>query len=662
MNRLIIIFALLPFLAFGYTVDEIRSRVRGAYIYFWDSNWSWKSRNFGGHFDDVLVAFKTCTIGLECSSSYLTYPDIDDVNYLSTNSFTSSNVTRPVYDLSDKYYRVSTFAELPPIFKFAQALFANGYDGAGFVSVNRSSGSAKINFNYSLAVADIASSTNLVFQSLLLQHLQSIASSVSTINQNISLVSSDLSSLASQYSSVNTNYLDPQSVLDRSAVPLDTIIPNPSDAQELQTILSTNNLRASEIASALNALSSDRLTRLAEAWSRTSSIRHDTSYPYYQKSFGEVATDPVLSASLLNEFEGQTFQQKSLDYFEVEVNNTSNAVSTLDAIHTNDLPKQFSVAASNLAQVADIARNFGLVQTTYNNGDQAIKVVVENSDPIIISAGVAIEELIARLIEINEGNSLTVGNIHGVLQSILLDCDSIFDHVRHTDVVLGDVFSQGAPGYQAFDFILTNKWTSLLEQNYEEFVDSDRSNYSYWLDRAETDYPDYVSALRDYGFGGNNWWQDNASMTFLNNALWHDLLSKADSSSLSDAFTFITNSLPDSDELVNSVSNVTSRFAESDFYFESITNSIAELTNSVASLDSLYRNTSLPSSFTLFKLNDDVEFTVETDNLATAFDLLRSGISLVYSVVAVLLLPKFLVIIIKMFMKIFARFLAISKP
>lgn len=453
MKRALAIFAFLPFVSFGYTVDEIRSRVRGAYIFSWDDNWSWKSRNFGGHYDDVLVAFKTCTIGLECSSSYLTYPDIDDVNYLGTNSFSSANVTRPVYDLSDKYYRVSTFAELPPIFKFAQALYANGYDGAGFVSINRSSSSAKINFNYSLAVADIASSTNLVFQRLLLSHLQSI-------NNNILSISSGVSQLVPVVESVrdvNVNILSNSvSIVSNTLDIIDALIGDYPDEEPTRGTKGGakgpyNDVRTS-IKSQLQAWRNQATTQLQtwktdladqlEAW-KTSD---ETGYLNIRRGISNV----------VNQLE--TTAPNSTN----KVPYTAYVTNYVTRVITNEIERSSKEISTNVAQAARQTRDFlrdNLIDPLFDANSPGINVNIRA--PLW-------------------GQSQSAVHVHdSALDTFGISVGASLDDINQW---LGDIYSQGGDandnwqawfdrwdGFSEFTVGWFTDWWDLLADNMDSF-------------------------------------------------------------------------------------------------------------------------------------------------------------------------------------------------
>lgn len=225
----------LPLFAHSYTLDEIKSKVRGAYLYSYSSNGSLVYSTYYGHYYDVVSAFRSNWLAIETNGRSLATPDIDDLAYDTTNSFTSANVTRPVFDISDRYYRVSSFSDIIIIYKFAQSLYLSGYRGSGFSDIVPTTGNySRFNFNYIICCSDILSSTNSVYRQILLNHLSTIQQSVANIEVNMSGVQSAVEQGNSSLSNINVVASDIRDVVHTNFVSVSNIV-------ESVSMISTNS-------------------------------------------------------------------------------------------------------------------------------------------------------------------------------------------------------------------------------------------------------------------------------------------------------------------------------------------------------------------------------------------------------------------------------------
>jgi len=215
--------------------------------------------------------------------------------------------------------------------------------------------------------------------------------------------------------------------------------------------------------------------------------------------------------------------------------------------------------------------------------------------------------------------------------------------------------------------------SAVLLDDYESFVDSGR--FSDLVSRFASYDLGFARDLSSFSWDDTSssygrWWNLKTVLDYSNSlSVWSNVMLSAsiqsnmmsNFSSVMAAFHSMTSSLPETTEVVSSLLTIKQE-AESAFSsFDYVTNSISSFSNAFDRVSVFYHASNLPSRITIFRLTNDIQFTVDTDPLIPAFRLMHSGLAFCYSVVALIFLPKFILVLFNLFFKFFNRFLVLHK-
>ena len=106
------------------------------------------------------------------------------------------------------------FPRIATLYTTAESLYQSGYRSSGLQVIDETSTTHYVNFNFSLIVSDILSSTNNTYQSIVLSALNNIYSSLSGINTSIQNINIDLGQFQNDYQNVNWDSLNFISFVD----------------------------------------------------------------------------------------------------------------------------------------------------------------------------------------------------------------------------------------------------------------------------------------------------------------------------------------------------------------------------------------------------------------------------------------------------------------
>ena len=685
-NRLLLIAALLPLFSFSYTQEEIRDKVTGCYRYYYSDNHSIMISHFTGKLPAVENHLKLNDIAIETTTSYVWYPDFSDISYSSTNLYASETAVRCIEVNTTKYASLNTFPSLYVIYNFATSLYAAGYRGSGFklfqeVSATR----AKFNFNYSLAVADISASTNVVFRQILLSHLSSISADINSIGASVNSINSDYQQF--NYLALNPDYA---AFANRQASP-STSNGGPSQSSNLQLLLDPNDPRSYERSRALAELSRDNLKAVVSAID-------DPSSEFYGRDINTVLSNPdMFQRAIQAGGGGGSVASIARDIKKLSTNDWVSAV-------TNDLANNRASITNQLSQntediknellhifedndpsttgraIRDIAGNASTLASAVQNN--RVVVTVENTTPVsvLLDGPVNIDQ--SQLTQLStplaglqsridtwyqDWYSFYTPNVAGHSWADFFDLFSAFKLQNHSDISsLTNFF-----GFSS----LSSSFSSLLHDDYSNFVEH---SYSDILFNLENQYPEVYEDLVNLGldddsYSGRWWTLQSSSLAYLaaacrsNNTMIAsvvgDLLavrsaleSYSEGRSPLSLFSDVASSIPSQSKIEDFLNQATNAVNSIGSAGEGTLFAFSAYSNTASRAFSIFNDSySLPDSITLLKLPNEHYITVPVGSSPNVWRVMRWGISLGLVCVNIILFPKFFFYIVTLFMRLFRR-------
>lgn len=340
-KHLIYLLAVSPLLCFGGLTESDFTNIFRVQIYtysaFGVSNFTYTSQASLTP-ETVPTVYYSSVNGIRFSDSVYRIYQPNFFTDVPTNQVSPGDISFPVhgntvYSSVRSYWPIAAFSKVRELYVLVTRLYASGYRGSGFKNIytggSLSTGNVCLNFYYPDLVADIMSSTNSVFQSLLLSHLNTIGSNL----QNIHV---DVGQLQTDYTSVNQLALNPSS-FSYNDMPM--ISGSSSFSYEAASVLSDPYISPafkSQFAANLGRVYGDYLSKAAQVYALDQS---DPNSPSYGKSFSDFLSD---SAGV----------SKSMQYqYSTPLTNGMQRMTTdwKNAV-TNDLAKNTASITNRLAQ------------------------------------------------------------------------------------------------------------------------------------------------------------------------------------------------------------------------------------------------------------------------------------------------------------------------
>lgn len=222
MKKFLLVLAVLPFLAFG-----------NVYLYSYNSDLTVSVLNVP--IPSQIVSLQSSDYTNLVYSIY--YNNFNGYYYSSKRGYlaplgTSSVPTNPSPSTIDYQILVAPgiycnplfFPNVAKLYFTVESLYSSGYRSPGLVVLSENSNVHYVNFNFSQIVSDVFSSTNNAYQSLVLSALNSIHFSLSSIGSSVQNVQVDLGQFQSDYSFVNASHFGISNVIDYAAS--DSVIPS----------------------------------------------------------------------------------------------------------------------------------------------------------------------------------------------------------------------------------------------------------------------------------------------------------------------------------------------------------------------------------------------------------------------------------------------------
>ena len=609
------------------------------------------------------------------------------------------------------YYSLGWVASnLAPYYNFAASLARSGFESSGIQRTNKDD---YYNINLSLLFSDLVNSTNTYYRSLVIGYLQTVSSGVQSIDSTVGSINSD-------YQFVNSLYLNPSNFTYRVAPYLgngssgiadieDLISSNPHAASEIvSAAAAAYRNRITDILSAYSQFAnapsdydspfynkslSDFLDPQNSELGNQLLAQYHNSTPINQMAQLLSTNDWVsgVKKSLSNNTE--QIKEKLNYMFDGQTNQINNAL--FDSSGQSFL----SPIADNTSSIAGDLRN---AIREGSNGSAAVNVHLDG-DLVEVNVGFDLEDVLANLyqdVHTFAGNSEGINNIKNDVRSWYTDWRKLFEESNpgwnafqyldgdlHSDIVSLGVSLSNCLHSLTLDITncissISNNNSYLLLSDYADYINS--GGLSSLLDVMDDDeFSDlkarvYSLYSTDIGSGYGRWWryftglstvQANSIMQLndlfqTNKLIVSNLKSDFnDVQDISDSSTFrkILDSIPSETDIFDKVSQITNSIDSSGF--TRLASLIPDLSNTFSTASYYYdHDFQLPSSIT-FTLVPSSDFNrhariVEINPYKhyDVFRILHYGIAFAYSIVNIILLPKFLLFLVRLFDSVFKRY------
>ena len=708
---LIALLASAPVLCFGGLTESDFTSVNRVQIYtfssFGVSNFTYSSQASLTP-ETVPTIYYSSVNGIRFSDSVARIFQPNFPSDIPTNSYvTTGNISFPihghtVYSTGLAYRPIAAFSKVRELYLLVTRLYVSGYRGTGFKNIytggSSSSGNVCLNFYYPDLVADIMSSTNSVFQSLLLSHLNSISSNI----QNIRV---DLGQFQNDYQSVNWDSLN---FLDF----VDGAVENGSfTSSHGQYLKDTYNafVSAGDTASAgafksavLQQFRNNNLMSDTASWLSANGNNPTVQNALRQvgDSFGAGAAGHYITP-LTNEM-----KRMSLDW----ADDTRAALSNNTQKIKDDLAAWKNQLHGTQTSIDNSAANINNTLNNIAGGSSVVRVNVQNqdigvtiTDPVTIDptqfnafsedlgkAGDYMERLFNEfkwwawdspdswkkgfldrdLSRLSSNVQEQVSLQHSI--SNLL-ADFAFNFTNNTEFAISNALA-------GFTFSSTNDY--LLLSDYADYISTsglsdllgvlDDDSYSGLKDELLSIGADDVSA----GYG--RWWryytglstiQANSVFKIANLLLDHEKLLKdlkrenSDVVDLSDSnvFSELLSKIPSQTHIDNKISELTNSIDQTGF--ARIRELIPDLTNRLSVASALYdHDFVLPTDISFVLIPSDSELNIKERVVHISpsehyrvFQVLHYGIAFSYCLVNLILLPKFLLLLVRLFDRVWNK-------
>lgn len=712
-NRFLLVAALLPLLSFAY-VDPSTCDFYAAYVASFkpSSTNVVLSQFIVDSYDSILNIYKTQTLGItmnrvhNISNRSITSP------FTSTNGYVTTTASRGLDyqirfsspDFVTKYYSPRLFREIDLIYLFAFDLAAARFESSGLELLHTSGSVTYWNYNYQKCISDIISSTNSIFSQILLSHLSNISSSLSSIGSTVNSINSDYQQF--NYLSLNPDYTVFSS---RQAAPL-TSKGDSIQESNLQKLLQYYDLRSYERSRALAELSRDNLKSVVTAIA-------DPYSEFYGQDVDTVLNDPGMFQRAIQSGGGcGSVASIARDIKKLSTNDWVSAVTNDLANNRASITNQLAQNTADIKDkldhmfesndpsttgraIRDIAGNASTLASAVHNN--RVVVTVENTTPVsvLLDGPINLDQSqftqlstplagLERRIDTwyQDWYSFFSPNVTGYNWIQFFDMVSSFKDVNHTDLV--SLQSCVSNLLLSFRGDITNLVVStngyLLLSDYADYIHS--GGLDTLLDVMDDDsYSDLKSEIdslyhADTAEGYGRWWryftglstvQANSIFKLSNIFQAHEKLLKdlkRDNSDLdvedaSDPSVFrkLLYTIPSDEDTFNKLSQLTNSIDQSGM--ASIQKLIPDLTNRFNVAASLYdKDFVLPSeiSWELIPADPSINspariVTIFPSEHYRLFQLLHFGLAFSYCLVNIILFPKFLLFLVRLFDRVWNK-------
>lgn len=692
----IICSVLLPLASFGgfdpafveYADNPTNILMFKAYVY--NSNLATLSPNYVYGNKDTLpsIVISTVKIGVEVrplSNVILYHPQGDNEVFPSVSSI-DYPITR-AYDQS-RWYCLEYTPDIYHAVNICASLIRSGYRSPRMeIFKDQPNNTVICNFRIGDIFSDVLTGTNSFFRSQLLSQLSNVNGSLQTLALSLGTVSSD-------YKTVNNLYLNPSkdTLLDSAANSV-TLNGDSGGSQNLTRLFSGDYAgRESEITKALSDLAR---SQLQSVWLSTL----DSESPFFGNNINDILNDPAkFQQAVSHGGGGSSLANIMRDVKRLTTNDWASAVTNQLANNTASITNQLehmfdegTAMGSSLANLQDrslqIADNTSSIDSRLANG---ITVAVVNQGGT--SVGVHLDGPIT--VEQSQFNSLGVplSSLENIVSDWYSDWYSFFsvsspvykwenfynmvssfkDQVHQDFSSLGSISNLLAaiddrlkdlfPTLTNNNNIAFDSFSALLLDNYQDYVSN--GYYAASLDSFREKCPSVYSNLVDLGLspsGNGDFWSLFGSSLLYQSELVGNVIDDLNTvrefadnhieGGFSAGIRSIVDKFPSKTEIqdyVNTASNVISDVNSKRLAFIS---SFDSATNATFSAFSPFAGTfeSVPDQLVFFKTGNDQYITIPVGEQATAWQIIRYGISFCLAAVNLLLLPKFLLLVVRLF-------------
>lgn len=587
------------------------------------------------------------------------------------------------------------FPRVATLYNTVESLYIAGYRSPGLCVVSETAYTHYVNFNFSLIVSDILSSTNNAYQSIVLSTLNSIYSHVQGINTGIQNINVDLGQFQTDYKTVNFGVLNISNYIDSAAA--DGVI-SPSQA----------DIYKGDIASAISNpdVWGDPSLFARSVYDNIEAIKHII------QSTNALNDRP----SALNEFAkqfGNSFSAAGAGHFTTPLTNemqrmNTNWVQETKAALSNNTQKikddlqawKDQLSGPNGSQAAIVSALNGAMNNT-----GAFKVELQNANNSVyvhLDGPITLDS--AQFQDVNNKLQANFDIFHDWVYEIPESWVRYFNMFReNTASVLTNQSEQisllSSLTNLLFDytlnftsntmFAISNSFAGITATNdymllsdYADYINSsglsdllgvlDDDSYSGLKDELLSIGADDVSA----GYG--RWWryftglstiQANSVFNIANLLLDHEKLLKdlkrdnTDVVELSDSNVFadLLSKIPSQTHIDNKISELTNSIDQSGFV--RIRELIPDLTNRLSVASALYdHDFALPTDISWVLIPADSHLNIQERVVHISpsehyrvFQVLHYGIAFSYCIVNLILLPKFLLLLVRLFDRVWNK-------
>lgn len=654
---------------------------------------------------DVADRFYSCSPSseddlLSTLSSSIFAMKFNTVNYQisvpSTILSSSGSSTQPRWNIYARYYDGSSYSSvclspfiLPRLSSFYRSiptLFQLGYRGPGFSFISNSGNNYCINVNYPLLVSDVLSSTNTVFR-------QALLSSLSALQTSISNIQVDLGQFQDDYSFVNASHFNISNVIDYAAA--DSVIPS--------------RLATSLKSSARDPYNFDNIKPILDSyyfaqWLPLAFSDSDLASPLHNDSRVKKGLqnlgDSFAAGGAYHYTTPMTNELRRLStnvVAEVHAALSNNTEQIKDRLaHMFDNPSDTSTVGGG---VANISRAAGVLAGAVNNN--RVMVSIDNATPVSVLLDGPINLDQSQLTQLStplaglerwidtwyqDWYDFFSPNVSGYNWIHFFDMVSSFKDVNHTDLVsLQSCVSNlllSLRGDITNSVVSTNGY--LLLSDYADYIHS--GGLDTLLDVMDDDsYSDLKAEIdslyhSDTSEGYGRWWryftglstvQANSIFKLSNIFQVHEKLLKdlkRDNSDLdvqdasdSSVFRKLLYTIPSDEDTFNKLSQLTNSIDQSGM--ARVQQLIPDLTNRFSVAASLYdKDFVLPSeiSWELIPADSSINspariVTIRPSEHYRLFQLLHFGLAFSYCLVNIILFPKFLLFLVRLFDRVWNK-------
>lgn len=705
MKKILLVLSLLPLVSFAIVLNPSDYNILQVRIFYYSSSTNLVYQQFSlNSFDSAYSYFASHVFGFSMNrNSSIEHPSYPS----STNDFSYSSIDRQINVLPGTSFYISPrgFSSIDSLYCFAGSLVQGGYSGSGLTLMDTIGNRTYWNFDYKLVVSDILSSTNTLFRSLLLSHLTQMNNSLSSIGSSVGTINQD-------YQTVNNLYLDPtyQNLVDSIASPFATSSGASTIYGNVQSLLGGNNqyLGASSQSEVVAALAELSRRNLQAVFSATL----DPDSEFFAQPIDDIlGNQEKFSLAVAAGGGGSALANIMRDVKKLSTNDwvagVTNQLANNRASITNQLAHMFDDDTSVGSKLGNIEASSSQSASAAGSIDErlarGITVAVVNSgaNSVLVSLDGPVN------IDQTQFNSLSVplGSLQNTVSDWFSDWYSFFSvsspvykwenfynmvsafkDDNHTDLV--SLLSCVSNLLLSLHGDITNSVVStngyLLLSDYADYIHS--GGLDTLLDVMDDDsYSDLKSEIdslyhADASEGYGRWWryftglstvQANGIFRLSNIFLAHEKLLKdlkrdnsdLDVQDVSDPSVFrkLLYTIPSEEDTFNKLAQLTNSIDQSGMV--RVQSLIPDLTNSLSSAASLFdKDFRIPTeiSWELIPADPSINsrariVTIRPYDHYRLFRMLHYGLAFSYCIVNLILFPKFLLFLVRLFDRVWNK-------